>query len=124
MDQNKFPDHYADFSIKRNQQSMIGTSFIMGIFAMLLAYGLGLPIGLSMARHKDKLADKLGMVYIIFIIAVPSLAYIFIFRYLGTTIFGLPSVYTTFGPNDIRSWILPVISLALPSISSLMMWTI
>ena len=123
MDQNKFVDHYADYSMKKGQQSMIGTSFIMGIFAMILAYGLGLPIGLSMARHKDGLIDKLGMVYIIFIIAVPSLAYIYIFRYLGTTFLGLPSVFTTFGPNDVRSWILPVISLSLPQISSLMMWT-
>ena len=30
-----------------------------------------------MARQKDKFIDKLGTVYIIFLIAVPSLAYIF-----------------------------------------------
>ena len=62
------------------------------------------------------------MVYIIFIIAVPSLAYIYLFRYIGTTVFNLPSVFTTFGPKDVRSWILPAVSLALPSISGLMLW--
>ncbi|MBR1685906.1 MAG: ABC transporter permease, partial [Clostridia bacterium] len=93
-----------------------------GIFALLLAYGLGLPIGVAMARNKDGVVDKLGMLFIIFITSVPSLAYIYIFRYLGTTLFGLPNVFTTFGPSDIRSWILPIISLALPSISSLMLW--
>ena len=123
MDRKKFVDNYASFESMRSQPSMIGTSFIMGIFAMVLAYALGLPIGLLMARKKDKLADKLGMVYIIFIIAVPSLAYIYLFRYLGTTLFNLPSVFTTYGPEDIRSWILPIISLALPSIASLMLWT-
>ncbi len=123
MDQQKFLDHYATFMTAKNQPSMIGTSFIMGIFAIIIAYGLGLPIGVLMARKKDKLADKLGMVYIIFIIAVPSLAYIYLFRYLATRAFGLPSVFTTYGASDIRSWILPVISLALPSISSLMLWT-
>ena len=102
---------------------MIGTSFRMGIIAMILAYSLGLPFGLLMARRKDKLADKLGMVYIIFIIAVPSLAYIYLFRYFGTLLFNLPSVFTTYGPGDARSWVLPVISLALPSIASLMLWT-
>ena len=86
-------------------------------------YILGLPFGVLMARNKDKFADKLGMVYIIFIIAVPSLAYIYLFRYLGTTLFNLPSVFTTYGPGDVRSWILPIISLALPSIASLMLWT-
>ena len=84
MDTKKFPDHYADYEVYRNQPSMIGTSFRMGIIAMILAYALGLPFGLLMARRKDKLADKLGMVYIIFIIAVPSLAYIYLFRYFGT----------------------------------------
>ena len=123
MDKKKFTDNYATFESFRNQPSMIGTSFIMGIFAMVLAYAVGLPVGVLMARKKDKLADKLGMVYIIFIIAVPSLAYIYLFRYLGTTLFNLPSVFTTYGPGDIRSWILPIISLALPSIASLMLWT-
>ena len=123
MDKKKFVDNYANFETKKNQPSMIGTSFLMGIFAMLLSYGLGLPLGLLMARRKDRLADKLGMVYIIFIIAVPSLAYIYLFRYLMTTAFDLPSVFTTYGPGDVRSWILPIISLALPSIASLMLWT-
>ena len=123
MDKKKFVDHYATFNTRKSQPSMIGTSFIMGIFAMILAYGLGLPVGVLMARRKDKLADKLGMVYIIFIIAVPSLAYIYLFRYLGTTLFDLPSVFTTYGPEDLRSWVLPIISLALPSIASLMLWT-
>ena len=123
MDTQKFVDHYANYATQKDQPSMIGTSFIMGIFAMLLAYFLGLPIGVLMARYKDKLVDKLGMVYIIFIIAVPSLAYIYLFRYIGVKLFGLPSVFTTYGAGDVRSWILPVISLALPSIAGLMLWT-
>ncbi len=123
LDAKKFVDHYANYDTFKEQPSMVGTSFIMGIFAMLLAYGLGLPFGLLMAKRKDKLADKLGMMYIIFIIAVPSLAYIYLFRYLGTTLFGLPSTFTIFGSSDVRSWILPIISLSLPSISSLMLWT-
>lgn len=123
MDMKKFTDHYAAYETQKGQPSMIGTSFIMGILAMALAYILGLPFGVLMARNKDKFADKLGMVYIIFIIAVPSLAYIYLFRYLGTTLFNLPSVFTTYGPGDVRSWILPIISLALPSIASLMLWT-
>jgi ABC-type dipeptide/oligopeptide/nickel transport system permease component len=81
MDTKKFVDNYASYDVFRSQPSMIGTSFRMGIIAVLMAYLLGLPIGLLMARHKDRLADKLGMVYIIFIIAVPSLAYIYLFRY-------------------------------------------
>ena len=123
MDKQKFTDNYATYQVQRDQPSMIGTSFIIGFFAMILSYFLGLPVGLLMARRKDKLADKLGMVYIIFIIAVPSLAYIYLFRYLATAAFDLPSVFTTYGAKDIRSWILPTISLALPEIAGLMLWT-
>ena len=122
MDKKKFVDHYANYTTFKDQSSMIGTSFTMGIFALLLAYGIGLPVGVAMARNKDGIIDKMGMVFIIFITSVPSLAYIYIFRYLGTTLFGLPNVFTTFGPSDIRSWILPIISLSMPSISSLMLW--
>jgi len=122
MDKNKFNDNYATYKTKKNQSSMIGTSFIMGIFSLILSYAIGLPAGLSMAKNKDKFLDKLGMVYIIFIIAVPSLAYIYLFRYIGTTIFGLPTSFPIKGAGDIRSWILPIISLSLPSISGLMLW--
>ena len=122
MDKKKFVDHYANYTTFKDQSSMVGTSFIMGFFALLLMYGIGLPIGVLMARRKDGLIDIAGMFYIIFITSVPSVAYIFIFRHLGTTLFGLPSLFTTFGPSDIRSWILPTISLALPSIAGNMMW--
>ncbi len=123
LDKNKFDDNYADCEINKKDPSMIGISFIMGVIALFLAYGIGLPAGLSMARHKGKLADKIGMVYIIFIISVPSLAYIYFFKYLGSTIFGLPNAFPTYGAADIRSWILPCISLSLPSIAGLMLWT-
>ena len=95
MDRQKFTDNYATFRTAKNQPSMIGTSFIIGVFSLLIAYGLGLPIGVLMA----------------------------IFRYLATAAFDLPSVFTTYGASDIRSWILPTVSLALPSIAGLMLWT-
>ena len=123
LDKEDFVDHYANYTTFKEQPSMVGTSFIMGIFALVLSYGIGIPVGMAMAKHKDGLVDKLGMVYIIFIIAVPSLAYIYLFRLLGTTIFGLPSAFPVRGAGDVTSWILPIISLALPSISSLMLWT-
>ena len=122
LDKNKFVDHYANCMTQKTTPSMVGISFLMGILAIILSYALGLPIGLAMARNKDKLIDKLGMVYIIFIIAVPSLAYIYLFRHIGTKLFNLPSVFPTYGAGDFRSWVLPVISLALPSISGLMLW--
>ena len=45
-----------------------------------------------MSRHKDKLIDKIGTIYIVFILAVPSLAYIFLFKAIGFRI-GLPTTF-------------------------------
>lgn len=123
LDKNKFQDNYADCKIIKKDPSMIGISFIMGIIALVLSYGIGIPVGLAMAKGKGKIVDMIGMAYIIFIISVPSLAYIYFFKLIGSTFFGLPNAFPTYGAADLRSWILPCISLALPSIASLMLWT-
>ena len=74
-----------------------------------------------MARKKDRLVDKIGTMYIIFIIAVPSLAYIFLFKAVGGQVFGLPTLFDM-EANSKAMYILPIISLALPSIAGLMKW--
>ncbi len=102
--------------------SMVGYSFIIGIIASAIAYMLGLPLGVLMAKHKDKLVDKIGTLYIVFIIAVPSLAYIFMFRAIGHNLFKLPDTFNMEDTGNIPMYILPIISLALPSIASLMRW--
>ncbi len=116
----RFVDDYTNVSTVKNGHSRVGYSFIIGIIATGLAYLLGLPLGILMARKKDKLVDKLGTIYVIFIIAVPSLAYIFIFKAVGGKL-GLPTAFNT--DRLVRSmYILPIVSLALPSMANLMKW--
>ena len=103
----------------------MGYSFIIGILSVIMAYLLGVPLGILMARKKDKFADKLGTIYIVFIIAVPSLAYIFMFKAIGSRAFNLPTTFettATIKSNQWKQYILPIVSLALPSIASLMKW--
>ncbi len=116
-----FNDNYTVGAYKKVQPSMIGTSFIIGIFATILSYALGLPIGILLARKKDKLADKIGNVYIIFIMSVPSLAYIFMLAAFGTRAFGLPYKFAN-AAIPILAYILPTISIALREIGNLMKW--
>ena len=104
-----------------NGLSMIGYSFIIGIISTILVYILGVPLGLLLALKKDRIADKIGNLYIIFIMAVPSLAYIYLFAMIGSNLFGLPDNWPT-GTVPLV-YILPIVSLALPSIASLMKWT-
>lgn len=122
MDQKNFTDHYADCETIKSDPSMIHISFSMGLVSLLLTYMIGLPIGIQMANHKGKWIDKLGQWYIVFMNAIPSLAYIVLVRFIGGKYFGLPSMFPMLGANDYRSYILPIISLTLGSIAGRMMW--
>ncbi len=117
----RFPDDYTNTITKKNNMSKLGFSFVIGIIATILAYLLGLPIGIAMSRYKEGLLDKLGTFYIIFIIAVPSLAYIFLFKAIGGSLFKLPTLFDMDSSSKLM-YVLPIISLALPSIANLMKW--
>jgi oligopeptide transport system permease protein len=62
-------------------------------------------------------------VYINFMIAVPSLAFIFLARVLFSSLFALPDKFSILGAHDVRSYVLPIITLALLDTSSIMLWT-
>lgn len=115
-----FVDDYTNISTNKNGMSKIGYSFTIGIIAVFLSYLVGVPVGIIMALRKDKLLDHIGTFYIVFITAVPSLAYIFLFKSLGGR-FGLPTTFDMENPTWLM-YVLPIISLSLPSIASLMKW--
>ncbi|MCM1264229.1 MAG: ABC transporter permease [Butyrivibrio sp.] len=117
----RFIDDYTNTITAKANMSKMGYSFVIGIIATIIAYVLGLPIGLLMARFKDGILDKIGTVYIIFIIAVPSLAYIFLFRAIGGNVFKLPTLFNMDSTSKLM-YVLPIVSLALPSIANLMKW--
>ena len=120
-DREKFPDNYTTYMFNRAGLSRLETSFVIGLMAVLIAYAIGLPLGILMARRKDTLIDHLGNAFIIFIMAVPSLAYIFMFAAAGTKIFHLPYKFANASPK-ILGYILPIISLSVRDIANLMKW--
>lgn len=113
-------EHYINAQQSTSGLSRIGNSFTIGILSVILCYIIGLPMGVWMARRKDKLVDKIGNGYIIFIMSVPSLAYIFAFAAIGVSL-GFPLKWAT-AKNMAVAMFLPVMSLALPSIGGLMKW--
>ncbi len=116
----RFVDNYTNLGSLQKSFSKMGFSFVIGIIASFIAYFVGIPIGIWMARKKDKLVDKIGTLYIVFIIAVPSLAYIFMFRSIGQSM-GLPTTFDI-DSESLLIYVLPIVSLALPSIGGLMRW--
>ena len=122
LDSKKFVDKYADCKTNMAEDSMAGISIKMGLLSLIIGYGIGIPVGLLMARKKGKLGDKLGQAYIVLMISIPSLAYISFFRFVGVKM-GLPGKFPELGGANWKSWVLPIISLGLPQIAGLMMWT-
>lgn len=120
VNEDRFDSDYTNVDLVRKGHSKMGYSFIIGIISVVLSYLVGVPLGILMAKRKDKLLDKLGTIYIVFIIAVPSLAYIFLFKAIGGS-FGLPTTFDM-ESTDKLMYILPIVSLALPSIANLMKW--
>ncbi len=118
--QERYTDNYTNTTSNKTGMSKVGYSFVIGIISSALAYLLGVPLGILMAQHKDGFLDKLGTVYIIFMIAVPSLAYIFLFKAIGGKL-GFPTTFMIDIATPIY-YVLPIVSLALPSIASLMKW--
>ena len=116
----RFTDDYTSVSVYYKNKSSIAYSFLIGIISTISAYVIGVPLGILMARKKDKWVDKIGTAYIIFIIAVPSLAYIFMFKAIGRSI-GLPGEFQMDKENALM-YVLPIVSLALPSVAGLMRW--
>ena len=95
--------------------SKIGISMKVGLISMAVSMALGI----LMARSKGGFADKLGNAYIVFIQAVPNAVYFIFIQLYGSDLFGVSMLYKE---TEWTSLILPVISLALPSISSYAMW--
>ncbi len=121
LNQKYFVDDYTSVITRKDGLSKMGYSFVIGIIAVLITYCIAIPLGILMALRKDKFIDKLGTFYIVFITAVPSLAYIFMFKAVGGNVFKLPTTFDMENPTWMM-YVLPIISLALPSIANQMKW--
>ena len=117
----RYVDDYTNVDTVKKSHSKIGFSFIIGIISTIISYIIGVPIGIAMARKKDKLVDKIGTFYIVFILAVPSLAYIFLFKAIGGSVFNLPTTFDLESTSKLM-YVLPIVSLALPAAGGTMKW--
>ncbi len=94
-------------------------SIKLGSMAICVSLLAGIPMGAMMARYKGKFFDKFGTVFIVFIQAVPAAVYYLFIQLYGTIILDIPLL---FNPDNPKSWILPVFSMALGNIAYYAMW--
>lgn len=122
LDLNKFEDNYADGNVITEDASMLGTSFTIGMYALVISLAVGLTVGVIAAMRKDRVFDKLTMGYIVFISSIPTLLYIAIFARFGMKVLGFPDKFPFLGSHNILSYVLPTISLSLGGIAGTALW--
>lgn len=117
-----FDDNYVKTTNNFQDPSMIGISFRIGIVALLISYLIAIPLAVAMAHYRGQWIDKLGITLVTILISVPSVAFVYFFRHLGSAFFGLPDLFPLFGAGDIRSYLMPMVILGLLGISGLIIW--
>ena len=101
----------------------IPISLQMGLISLAIALALGLPLGIMMARStrtRWKLWDKFGTIFIVIVQAVPAAAYHILIQFAGSQ--GALHLPMLFKQGDLRSYILPIFSLAIGNIAYYAMW--
>ncbi len=101
----------------------IPISLQMGLISLAIALALGLPLGIMMARStrtRWKLWDKFGTIFIVVVQAVPAAAYHILIQFAGSQ--GALHLPMLFKQGDLRSYILPIFSLAIGNIAYYAMW--
>ncbi|WP_127849609.1 ABC transporter permease [Lacticaseibacillus hulanensis] len=122
MEKEIYGDDYVNVTPELQDPSMLGTSFRAGIAALIIAYGLSIPMAIYMARRKGKLFDKIGTGFVTVMTAVPTLAIIYVFRYLFAAAFKWPDSFPTLGAQAFSSWISPAVILGIMNVTGLIIW--
>lgn len=97
----------------------MGTSFKIGICAVVLELGLGYPFGILMARHQNGIFDKIGKTYIMTIDAIPGVAYYYIWMAILCGLFALPR---KFDEGNFASWLPLILTMGFTGMSGIGLW--
>jgi oligopeptide transport system permease protein len=107
---------YKDFSVTELIAQGFPVTLELGAIAMLLALGLGIPIGTFAALHHNSAADYAAMSLAVVGIAVPTFVLLpFLGLLFGVYLHWLP--VAGWEPGSIRHLVLPTVALALPPLS-------
>src|ERR1022692_651734 len=107
---------YKDFTVTELIGQGFPVTLELGTVALILALGLGLPLGTYAALHHHSAADQVAMSLAVIGIAVPSFVVLpFLGLVFGVYLHWLP--VAGWEPGSIRHLVLPVIALCLPPLA-------
>lgn len=114
-------DPYTATESNYQYPSMIVSSAITGLIGLVLAYALAVPLGSAMARFKNTWIDSLSTGALTFLLALPTIALVYIVRLIGSSI-SLPDSFPILGAGDWRSYVLPAVILGLLGAPGTAIW--
>ncbi len=94
-------------------------SLAFGGIAMLIGLPLGFVLGILMARSKGKWIDNIGTAYIVIMQSVPLAVIYLVIQLVFTALFNIPLLFNSSNP---KTWILPIVTLSLPTIATYGLW--
>ena len=94
-------------------------SLYFGLASIVISLGLGIRLGMLMARFKGKAVDNLGSAYVVAIKAVPAAVYFLFLQLYVSSALGVPMLFDERKPV---SWILPASCMSLGGIANYAMW--
>ncbi|MDR3166743.1 MAG: ABC transporter permease [Treponema sp.] len=120
---NKYRVNYPVVNIIAEKAPL---SIKMGLIAIALAMGMGLPLGILMAHSSSgrwKLGDKAGTVFVVLVQAIPAAIYHLFILIYGTEWLGpILRIPTLFRESNWLTWLLPVFSLSLGNTAYFALW--
>ena len=100
---------------------MIASSAVAGLIGLVISYAIAIPLGSAMARYKNTWIDSFSTGALTFLLALPTIALVYIVRLIGSSI-GLPDSFPILGAGDWRSYVLPAVILGLLGAPSTAIW--
>lgn len=94
-------------------------SLWIGLGGVVIQIVIGYPLGVFMAKYKNRLVDRLGNAYIILVGSIPGLVYYYILQVLFCIIMGLPYLWAE---DNIISWIPQMLTLGLGGVAGIALW--
>lgn len=91
----------------------------IGLGGLIIETFIGYPMGVFMAKYKNKWFDKLGNAYIILVGSIPGLVYYYLLQALLVKGFGVPLRWTS---SNFASNLGPIITLGIGGVAGIALW--
>jgi len=97
-------------------------SFIVGLGATLVELSLGYPLGIIMAKYHDRLADRLGNVFIVIMNSIPPIVYYYMIYLIILVNYPNWHIPFQYEPGNELSLIPPMIVVGIAGAAEISLW--